>query len=188
MKKSMIIPIYISHVFFIVYSIKKFAVFSSGWIKSQIMEKINIIKKGIIVISCCSSCSSSITSFLINKYTLYQIRSQMSVIHSHSPTYWSNIKNNTKRIIQRRNIPSLYTIFFWIIIGATMALSHKINHKLKIFDPMTFPTDKFHCQLSADIADTANSGAEVPAATIVSQISIWDIFSVFAILIAEVIR
>ena len=46
-----------------------------------------------------------------------------------------------------KNAQSLQTSFFLIRIGATIAESHKINHKLKILDPITFQTDNDQLQL-----------------------------------------
>jgi hypothetical protein len=87
-----------------------------------------------------------------------------------------------------KNNPSLLTIFFFIKIGATIALKPSINHKLNIFDPTTFPTDNDQFPLSADIADRNNSGAEVPIAKIVNPINNGDNLKNFAILTLELIN
>ena len=86
-----------------------------------------------------------------------------------------------------KNNQSLLTIFFFIKIGATIALSHRMNHRLKIFDPTTFPTDNDQFPLSADIADKNNSGAEVHIAKIVKPINNGDNLKNLAILTLELI-
>lgn len=69
-----------------------------------------------------------------------------------------------------------------------MALNPRINHKLKIFDPTTFPTDKDQFPLSADMADRNNSGADVPIAKTVNPINNGDNLKNFAILTLELIN
>ena len=46
----------------------------------------------------------------------------------------------------------------------------RINPKLNIIDPMTFPIDMSVCFVTAALIVTANSGAEVPNATTVRPI------------------
>jgi hypothetical protein len=87
-----------------------------------------------------------------------------------------------------KNSPSLLTIFFFIKIGANIALNPSINHRLKIFDPTTFPTDNDPFPLIADIADKNNSGAEVPIAKTVNPINNGDNLKNFAILTLELIN
>jgi hypothetical protein len=69
-----------------------------------------------------------------------------------------------------------------------IALSQRMNHKLKIFDHITLPTDKAQFQLMAAIADRNNSGAEVHIAMIVSHISRFERLKYLAILTLEFIR
>ena len=57
-----------------------------------------------------------------------------------------------------------------------------------MFDHITFQTDKDPLPFIAAIADRNNSGAEVPAAIIVSQINNADTLKYFAILTLEFIR
>lgn len=68
------------------------------------------------------------------------------------------------------------------MIGATIAESQRINHKLNIFDHMIFHTDSEPFQAMADIHDKNNSGAEVHIASTVSQISNEETLKYFAIL------
>ena len=69
-----------------------------------------------------------------------------------------------------------------------MAETHKIIHKLKIFDQMIFhiDNDPLHCK--AAIHDKNSSGADVPIAKIVNQISKSDTLKCFAILTLVLIR
>jgi len=87
-----------------------------------------------------------------------------------------------------KNKPSLYTIFFCINIGVIIALKPSINHKLKIFDHITFHTDKDQLPLIAAITDKNNSGADVPIAIIVNHINKGEIRKYLAILTLELIR
>lgn len=73
-------------------------------------------------------------------------------------------------------------------MGATIADNHKMNHKLNIFDQMIFPTDKDQLQLRADIPDKNNSGADVPIAKTVNQISNEETLKYWAILTLVLIR
>ena len=72
-------------------------------------------------------------------------------------------------------------------IGTNIALNHKMNHKLNIFDHTMFHTDKDQLQFIADIADKNNSGADVPIAKIVSPIKRGDNLNILAILTLELI-
>jgi len=76
----------------------------------------------------------------------------------------------------------------FIIIGTIIALNQSINHKLKIFDQITFQREISHFHSKAEIAETANSGAEVHNATIVNHIIISDIFRVLAIFTLDHIK
>ena len=69
-----------------------------------------------------------------------------------------------------------------------MAESHKMIHKLKIFDQIIFhiDNDPLHCM--AAIHDKNNSGAEVQIAKIVNQINKSDTLKCFAILTLVLIR
>ena len=69
-----------------------------------------------------------------------------------------------------------------------MALRPRINPKLNIFEPITFHTESDQLQLIAAIADKKSSGADVPKAITVNQISNADILKYFAILTLELIR
>ena len=132
--------------------------------------------------------SSSTGSFLIHRYQLYQTNNASNVAHSHQVTVWSHKKINNNVVTHIKKNQSLLTIFFFIKIGATIALSHRMNHRLKIFDPTTFPTDNDQFPLSADIADKNNSGAEVHIAKIVNPINSGDNLKNFAILTLELIN
>ena len=69
-----------------------------------------------------------------------------------------------------------------------MAETHKMIHRLKIFDQIIFhiDNDPLHCK--AAIHDKNNSGAEVPIAKIVSQINRSDTLKCFAILTLVLIK
>jgi len=125
---------------------------------------------------------SSVDSFLNHKNQLYPINKANKIAHSRQKTCWSRSINNTMHVIVNRNAQSLYTNFFCTSIGATKAESQSINHKLKIFDHIIFPTDKDPFQLIADIADKNNSGADVPIAKTVNQISREETLKYLAIL------
>ena len=73
-------------------------------------------------------------------------------------------------------------------IGATIAESPRINHRLKIFDPITFHTDNDQLQLIAAIHERNNSGADVPIARTVSPIRSADTLKYCAILTLVLIR
>jgi hypothetical protein len=69
-----------------------------------------------------------------------------------------------------------------------IALKPNINHKLNMFDHITFHTDKEPLPLIAAIADKNNSGADVPKASTVRPINNAETFKCFAILTLELIR
>lgn len=75
-----------------------------------------------------------------------------------------------------------------MIIGATIADNHKMNHKLNIFDQIIFPTDKDPLPLRADIPDKNNSGADVPIAKTVNQINNEETLKYWAILTLVLIK
>jgi hypothetical protein len=50
------------------------------------------------------------------------------------------------------------------------AVPPRINPRLNILDPITLPMDISVCWVNAALIVTANSGADVPKATIVSPI------------------
>ncbi|MGB2110499.1 MAG: hypothetical protein ACPHY8_00795 [Patescibacteria group bacterium] len=54
--------------------------------------------------------------------------------------------------------------------GEINPVAHRIHNVLKIFEPTTEPTAISVCFFSAATTQTANSGREVPIATIVTQI------------------
>lgn len=56
-------------------------------------------------------------------------------------------------------------------IGFITELKPRTQNKLKIFDPITAPTAMSVCFLYAATAEAANSGNDVPMATIVRPIS-----------------
>gem|GEM_PF-1529229 len=91
-------------------------------------------------------------------------------------------------MINNKKNQSLYTNFFCINIGAIIALSHNINQRLKMFDHITFQTESAPLQFTAAIADKNNSGADVHAAIIVSQINSADTLKYFATLTLELIK
>ena len=67
---------------------------------------------------------------------------------------------------------SFFTVDLLMAIGATMAEHPTISMTLKMFDPTTLPTARSGLPFSADTKLTNSSGAEVPAATIVSPMTI----------------
>lgn len=91
-------------------------------------------------------------------------------------------------MINNKKIQSLYTNFLDISIGVIIALSHNINQRLKMFDHITFQTESAPFQFKAAIADKNNSGADVHAAIIVSQINSADTLKYFATLTLELIK
>lgn len=75
-----------------------------------------------------------------------------------------------------------------IAIGATKAESPNINQRLKIFDPITFPTDKDQLPFNAAIPDKNNSGAEVHIARTVNPIRSAETLKYWAILTLVLMR
>ena len=73
-------------------------------------------------------------------------------------------------------------------IGTNIALNHKMNHKLNIFDQMILPTDKDQLQFRADIPDKNNSGADVHIAKTVNQINSDETLKYLAILTLVLIK
>ncbi len=134
------------------------------------------------------SCSSVGKSLFIRKYALYPINNHISTAHSRQTTVWSQSINVINAVISSRKKPSLYTNFFCINIGAMMALKPNINHKLNIFDHITFHTERDQLPLMAAIADKNNSGADVPKANTVRPINNADTLKYLAILTLELIR
>lgn len=131
--------------------------------------------------------TSSMGSFFIQRYQLYPSNKAIKIAHSRHKTCWSRIKTNSKQDIKNRNNPSLYTSFFCITIGANIALSQSINHRLNILDHTIFHTDNDPLQFKADIADKNNSGADVPIAKIVNPINKGDNLKILATLTLEFI-
>jgi len=72
-------------------------------------------------------------------------------------------------------------------MGANIALSPRMNHKLKIFDQTIFHTDNDQLPLRADIAERNNSGADVQIARIVNPMNKGDNLKNLAILTLELI-
>ena len=93
-----------------------------------------------------------------------------------------------KAVTARRNVQSLYTNFFWINTGAARADTHKIIHKLNIFDHIIFHIDNDPLHCTAAIHDKNSSGADVQIANIVNQINKSDTLKCFAILTLVFIR
>lgn len=73
-------------------------------------------------------------------------------------------------------------------IGATIAESPRINHRLKIFDPITFQTDSEPLPFIAAIHDKKSSGAEVHIARTVNPIRRAETLKYCAILTLVLIR
>lgn len=142
----------------------------------------NRYKKFLIFGTETSILSSVGDSFLIIKYELYHINRVSSVIHSRSATCWSHNIMKIKAVTVRRNAQSLYTNFFWINTGAARADTHKIIHKLNIFDHIMFHIDRDQLHCTAAIHDKNNSGADVQIANIVSHINKSDTLKCLAIL------
>ena len=93
------------------------------------------------------------------------------MIHSREETFKSRNIIKIRAVIQSKNAQSLQTNFFCIIIGTAIAETHKIIHKLNIFDQIIFHIDKEPLHWMAAIHDRNNSGADVHIARIVSQIN-----------------
>ena len=69
-----------------------------------------------------------------------------------------------------------------------MAETHRIIHRLKIFDQIIFHMDNEPLHSNAAIHDKNNSGAEVQIAKIVSQINKSDTLKCLAILTLVLMR
>ncbi|MEE9474434.1 MAG: hypothetical protein V3V36_02055, partial [Candidatus Hydrothermarchaeaceae archaeon] len=82
-----------------------------------------------------------------------------------------NIKEDKRRVPKSRKTQSRQTSFLVAFTGRTMAHRPRIRHRLKMFEPTTFATAIFPIPLSAALRETANSGADVPKATMVSPIT-----------------
>ena len=67
---------------------------------------------------------------------------------------------------------SFFTVDFAITIGATIAAQPTMSSVLKMFEPTTLPSAMSGVPFRADTKLTNSSGADVPAATIVSPITI----------------
>lgn len=91
-------------------------------------------------------------------------------------------------VTQSKNAQSLCTSFFWIATGAAIADTHKIIHRLNIFDQIMFHIDRDPLHCTAAIQDRNNSGADVHMANIVNQINKSDTLKCFAILTLVLIR
>lgn len=158
----------------------------------QMIDKITTHKNNLI--KCLTlgteliSGSSVGTSLFIRKYTLYHIKSQINTSHSRQRTLWSQSIRVISAVINKRKNQSLYTNFFVISIGVIMALNPNMNHKLNMFDHITFHTDREPLPLIAAIADKNNSGADVPKASTVRPMNNADILKYLAILTLELIK
>ena len=75
---------------------------------------------------------------------------------------------------------SLFTVTRVTFMGATMAVTPTMSSTLKILLPTPLPTAISGVPLSADIRLTKNSGADVPAATMVSPMTISGMFILLA--------
>jgi len=73
-------------------------------------------------------------------------------------------------------------------MGAAIAETHRIIHRLNIFDQIMFPMDKDPLHCTAAIQDKNNSGADVQIARIVNQINKSDTLKCFAILTLVLIK
>ncbi len=62
-----------------------------------------------------------------------------------------------------------------------------MNHKLNMFEPTMFHTDKDPLPFIADIAERNNSGADVPIARMVNPMNNGDNLNIFATLTLELI-
>ena len=84
-----------------------------------------------------------------------------------------------------RSEPSLNKRDFEILTGEKIDIRPKIMPKLKMFDPITFPTEIACWSLNAAEIVTANSGEDVAIATIVNPITKSDKPNCLAIFEAE---
>ena len=72
---------------------------------------------------------------------------------------------------------SFFTVERLMVIGATMAAQPTMSIQFIVFDPTTLPTARSGVPFSADTRLTNNSGADVPAATMVRPITISGMFT-----------
>ena len=136
-----------------------------------------------------TSIASSVgDSFFMIKYALYHMSKVSRVIHSRSATCWSRSIIKIKAVTHSKKAQSLCTSFFWIAIGAAIAETHKIIHRLNIFDQIMFHIDRDQLHCTAAIHDKNSSGAEVPIANIVNQINKSDTLKCLAILTLVLIK
>ena len=133
--------------------------------------------------------NNTLSIYCINRRkVLYQTSNVKRIAPSRQATCWSQSIQKIRKVMNTKNAQSLYTSFFWIRIGATIAESHRMNHRLKILDPITFQTDNDQLQLSAAIHERNSSGADVPIASTVSPIRSADTLKYCAILTLVLIR
>ena len=81
----------------------------------------------------------------------------------------------------RLNGISFKTVFFWTLIGQMIAAIHKISSIFTILLHNILPIAISELLFSDARIFTTNSGAEVPKATIVDQITIFEMLNFFAI-------
>ena len=93
-----------------------------------------------------------------------------------------------KAVTHSKNAQSLCTSFFCIATGAAIADTHKIIHRLNMFDQIIFHIDRDQLHCTAAIQDRNNSGADVHMASIVNQISKSDTLKCLAILTLVLIK
>ena len=89
---------------------------------------------------------------------------------------------NIRAVTHSKKAQSLCTNFFCIATGAAIAETHKMIHKLNIFDQIMFHIDKDPLHCTAAIQDRNSSGADVHIAKIVNQINKSDTLKCLAIL------
>ena len=87
-----------------------------------------------------------------------------------------------KAVTHSKNAQSLYTSFFCIKTGEAIAETHKIIHRLNIFDHIIFHIDREPLHCIAAIHDKNSFGADVHIANIVNQINKSDTLKCLAIL------
>ena len=116
--------------------------------------------------------------------TLSSLRAPRSVIHIKPTNNINNTAASTRLMLLSIHITinateakiakgiSRFIVTRKIAIGATIAVQPTMRSVLKILLPTTFPTAKSAVPLIAESKLTKNSGAEVPAATIVKPIII----------------
>ena len=127
-------------------------------------------------------------SFFIIKNALYHTSRASKVIHSRKATRWSRNIMKIRAVTHSKNAQSLWTSFFCINTGAAIAETHKIIHRLNIFDQIIFHMDRDPLHWTAAIHDKNNSGADVHIANIVNQISKSDTLKCLAILTLVLIK